>query len=931
MSSSSSRQDKADPRGDFQDTPATNSQDCNKSEFIKWQVSTELGLNEVQLKLEASRTISAKHSETIQKKIAENGKLQLEIDDIDMDNELLIKRLDDVKAEMKLLSSNVEHIREGLANFEYVRECFQSLEGERLDIFKDLASEFDLLKIKAKNESDKADAQLQIKKLRVENELSSTDQRVNSEAQLLDELSNSLKQAEDNFKKLEGDLKVKKAKIETNKSSINELEDKIKVAEEELISLRKEDKDNDEKGLKELQSLEKQIEIVSANINENVVQYDEAKVKADLLKSKYENHQDEIADMDVLIANLENDLMGIDERKESCDKEHQQLLKTKEALTLKVKEVEALKVEYSDLQTLLLEEEKKANRLQSDVDSLLAIDLEKASLDENNLILCDEIHGLEMEIKEKSISLQEVRDAIEENESNVKDQEDKRANFLKVMAKLQEEIGELERSIEEEEKGLSNLDSESGLSDAVNILDTEILSIEENLLNLNSSVAASIEGNKNLEEEITKINENKEVLKSEFDGLKISYDSSVKQLEEVDKELATLEASTNDSSATIKESKKKLKSLDTKHSKLTKESIKLQKDLDKKSKIVADYNEELASLDSLLSESLDRAKSLEEEIKSTKSTLESTLMTEAAINSDKDLINSLNEKIAEEEKNLFTKERSLMSAKKNSVKFSKQLESSTSTLDGLKDQVSVLSKSLEERQKMKEILNDEIKELDAQLTPDLVSSQGIRDSDQKIVNQVIKEHEAVIARMVNEQNLMQREYEGLLFSKENDYKEALAKLKLKVDQSKQEFQTKSHLYDLKMKELKEAEERFGSPDQSSKIYAEVEDAKTAVSQLETSLQERIEEGSKLEKQLESLRKTYGPQSSNKFFKTPRGRGSFRGQITPSPRKKLAVGKSPLRSSLAPPRVSPRKLNRRNSRSPGKAAFDEIITMSDSSQ
>merc|ERR1712098_457654 len=115
----------------------------------------------------------------------------------------------------------------------------------------------------------------------------------------------------------------------------------------------------------------------------------------------------------------------------------------------------------------------------SDVDSLLAIDLEKASLDENNLILCDEIHGLEMEIKEKSISLQEVRDAIEENESNVKDQEDKRANFLKVMAKLQEEIGELERSIEEEEKGLSNLDSESGLSDAVNILDTEILSIEK--------------------------------------------------------------------------------------------------------------------------------------------------------------------------------------------------------------------------------------------------------------------------------------------------------------------------------------------------------------------------------------------------------------------------------------------------------------------
>ena len=172
-------------------------------------------------------------------------------------------------------------------------------------------------------------------------------------------------------------------------------------------------------------------------------------------------------------------------------------------------------------------------------------------------------------------------------------------------------------------------------------------------------------------------------------------------------------------------------------------------------------------------------------------------------------------------------------------------------------------------------------------------SLGISVSDQKIVDQVIKENEAVIARMVNEQNSMQREYEGLLFTKENDYKEALAKLKLKVDQSKQEFDSKSHLLVLKLKELKEVEEKCVATDQGSKIMAEVEDAKSTILQLETSLQERIEEGSKLEKQLESLKETYGP-TSNKFFKTPRGRGILRGQITPSPRNKLAVGKSPLR-------------------------------------
>ena len=43
MSSNSSRQ-QAEARGDSQDSSiASTSQDCNKSEFIKWQVSTELG------------------------------------------------------------------------------------------------------------------------------------------------------------------------------------------------------------------------------------------------------------------------------------------------------------------------------------------------------------------------------------------------------------------------------------------------------------------------------------------------------------------------------------------------------------------------------------------------------------------------------------------------------------------------------------------------------------------------------------------------------------------------------------------------------------------------------------------------------------------------------------------------------------------------
>ena len=98
--------------------------------------SLEVGLNEVQMKLEASKKISAKHAETIQKKIAENSKLQMDIDDIVKDNELLVKRLDEVKAETALLSSNVQFIKKGLSNVESFRQCFKSLEGERLETCK---------------------------------------------------------------------------------------------------------------------------------------------------------------------------------------------------------------------------------------------------------------------------------------------------------------------------------------------------------------------------------------------------------------------------------------------------------------------------------------------------------------------------------------------------------------------------------------------------------------------------------------------------------------------------------------------------------------------------------------------------------------------------------------------------------------------------
>jgi len=182
-----------------------------------------------------------------------------------------------------------------------------------------------------------------------------------------------------------------------------------------------------------------------------------------MLDSEYENHQDEVADLNALISDLDIDILSLNERIEKKKQEHQELLKTIEALIFKAKEVAALEGKPHSLKTVLQEEEMKSNRLQADVDSLMAIDVEKNSLDKHNSNLCNEIHDLEKEIQEKTSLLHELKESIKVNDNQIHDEECKRANFSKVLAKLQDEIVELERS-NEEEKDLSMLDSEAELS-----------------------------------------------------------------------------------------------------------------------------------------------------------------------------------------------------------------------------------------------------------------------------------------------------------------------------------------------------------------------------------------------------------------------------------------------------------------------------------
>ena len=113
--------------------------------------------------------------------------------------------------------------------------------------------------------------------------------------------------------------------------------------------------------------------------------------------------------------------------------------------------------------------------------------------------------------------------------------------------------------------------------------------------------------------------------------------------------------------------------------------------------------------------------------------------------------------------------------------------------------------------------------------------------------------------------------------------------------------------DKKFSELKQIEEIEEESSLSTKYLKDSEDLTASIAKLEAHYNERVEEGKKLEAQMESLKETDSshPTPSSKFFKTPRTMSSYKSPVIPSPRKKLKT--SGVSASVPVTPSTPRRL------------------------
>jgi len=361
-------------------------------------------------------------------------------------------------------------------------------------------------------------------------------------------------------------------------------------------------------------------------------------------------------------------------------------------------------------------------------------------------------------------------------------------------------------------------------------------------------------------------------------------------------------------------------------------------------------------------------KNLRAEVEILKSSL-TTLETE--VDKGRDLENQMKldlEQIKRLEKNLSVSKRSLTSATKSHEKLMKQFDKNSNSLLSLKSESSEFEEILKKNQSTEKDLNKEIISLEKELSNYINSSNEVSPNVQRVSQSVIDQQEDFKSKLTSEHRIMVREYEGSLICKERENEKSLKDLKDDIERLSKSLESNSTKLKVLMADLEKIDEDEDMNDGAFKIFNQVEEAKNSLTSLERHLKERREEGTKLESQLENLKQYDSPNPAGRFFKTPRTQAlpSYESPIIPSPRKKMATGDSvktppstprrspllsivsssgrsvpvtPMRSFLAPPRVSPKKINRlRSSSSSIRSCGDktsrnvfDVMSMSESSQ
>ena len=828
----------------------------------------------------------------IAKLMAENDAEVAEAAAIGQENQRLSGSLDDAKSEVIKLGNQVKMVKAEIIVQNDQIKSKEDFERERHQIAEELTGKFEGLSLKYERKIDE-----------VKRNLNSKQETLNRKKHSLDESGNDLKRQFGklhlNLDSLEKDLKVRSEELRSVEKETKGLEavvaalddsnEKLTFIQDEAVIELGKMEDNFGKNLKDLETCHKecleQMEEIKKEAERQAVAFDE-------ITDDLEANNDEIADLETLTdmtiessTNVSNLILDVDFK----ISEAQVVV---ESLNEKIITIDKTKNEFVLVQNLLEKTEIQQRQVAKKVETLHEVDTQKEELDEVNLHLYQEIHNLESMVDKKIIDITEAKDLLRTKDNAMLDREEE-------LKRLSSEVNLASNKLEDLLRKETQLKSEESKVTTANKLVTQkVDDLKKMMVDLEAEIqdhsVATSRLNSNLEGSTSKkrqLEETNHIQEIKIDELKSTFVMKKGSISEVSEKIDSLDSNSScpASSLNDKELASKLKSVTGKLKKMEKELKLVSNESHNRSEEKKKLEEELSIAENDLNSRLAKVDTTEAENEFMKAEVLKLEVSEEDLKKDKTSLKDNLDKIKKIEKEITLSKRALTAATKSHDKMSKQLEKSTKERDVIAIEKAGKEAKVQEMKATKESLINELGELRSKcdsLSKSTSNSQG--GLNLKLAQNVLRKHEEQMTKMIADQKMKIQECQGILICKDRENEECFKKLQGEIHTFRKELEFKRLQLDKKFLELKQIEEMEEENDLSSKYLKDTDDLTNSIAKLEAHYNERVEEGKKLQAQMEFLKEADSPHPtpSSKFFKTPRTMSNYKSPVIPSPRKKL---------------------------------------------
>ena len=822
---------------------------------------------------------------------AENDADVAEASAICQENQRLSGSLEDAKSEVIKLGNQVRMVKGEIIVQNDQIKAKEDFEKERKQVAEELTGKFEGLSLKYERKIEEVQNNLHIKQETLTRKKHSLDESGNDLKRQFGKLHLNL----DSFEK---DLKVRSEEIQNIEKEIKGLETVVAgldgankmlkfKQDEAVLELGKMEEDFG-KNLTDLEICHKEC---SESTEEIKKEAERQVLTLDEITDDLEANNDEIIDLDNFTHMAEESLTKVSNIILGVDLKISEAQVTVESLNEKIITVDKTKNELVLVQNLLEKTEIQQRQVAKKVEALEEVDTQKEHLDEVNLKLYQEIHNLESMVDQKIIDITEAKELLKTKDIAIMDKEEE-------LKRLSSEVNLASTELEDLLRKEAQLKSEESKVAAANKISTQnvdefkklIVDLEAEIQNhsgATSRLNSDLEGSTSKKSQLQETNH---LQGGKIDELKSSIGIKKVSISEVSEKMKSLDSNTScETSLNDKELASKLKSVTGKLKKMEKELKSVSNEIHNKSEDKSKLEEELSVAENNLNSRLAKVDSTEAENEVMKAEVLKLEVSEEDLKKDKILLKENLDKLKKIEKEITVSKRALTAATKSHDKMSKQFEKSTKEKDSIANEKAEKEAKLQEMKVTKESLTKELRELQSKcdsLSKSTSNSQG--GMNLKLAQNVLRKHEEQKTKMITDQKMKIQECQGFLICKDRENEECFKKLQGEVHNFRKELDFKRLQIDKKFLELKKIEEMEEESSLSSKYLKDSEDLTASIAKLEAHYNERVEEGKKLEAQMESLKETDSPHPtpSSKFFKTPRTMSSYKSPVIPSPRKKL---------------------------------------------